>query len=207
MTATTFVSSLPSPGPVMIGPASVHPIPEGSLSDLDRAALQKELEQLKSSIQDSQNIYSTTYASIPGFQELVLTTHAQVAQAKKAVLETRQQIQHQHRHHHHHQQSEEPSSSSASYSSSSTTPPPSSATPSPPSSPISRPDAPDESSMDVDDDHTRLARLEREHELLGKKLTQVLRDKAEAEETKKRLSDYMTWAKARARDIESKLQE
>ncbi|KAF9975346.1 hypothetical protein BGZ73_001067 [Actinomortierella ambigua] len=204
MTATTFVSSLPSPGPVMIGPGSVHPIPEGSLTDLDRAALEKELELLKSSVRDSQQVYSTTHASIPGFQELVLTTHAQVAQAKKAVLETRQQI-HKQQHHHSQQQSEDqPTSSNSSYSG---TPPPPSATPSPPNSPLSRSDAPDDSTTDADDDLARLARLEREHELLGKKLTQVLRDKAEAEETKKRLSDYMAWAKSRTREIENKLQE
>ncbi|KAG0235475.1 hypothetical protein BGW42_005261 [Actinomortierella wolfii] len=191
MTATTFVSSLPSPGPVMIGPGSVYPIPDGALSDLDRAALEKELALLKTSIQDSQQVHSTTHASIPGYQELVLTTHAQVAQAKKAVLEARQQIQ------------QLQSSSSSSTNSASA-----SATPSPPSSPVSRTGASDGAeSADGEDMHARLARLEQEHEQLGNKLTQVLRDKAEAEEAKKRLHDYINWAKSRSREIENKLKE
>jgi len=58
------------------------------------------------------------------------------------------------------------------------------------------------------DTHERdLHRLEQEHVDLGLKLSQVLRDKAEAEETKKRLNDYMLRAKTRIREIESKLCE
>ncbi|KAG0044009.1 hypothetical protein BGZ89_006218 [Linnemannia elongata] len=52
-----------------------------------------------------------------------------------------------------------------------------------------------------------LERLEQEHVELGLKLSQVLRDKAEAEETKKRLNDYMMRAKSRIREIEQKLSE
>jgi predicted nuclease with TOPRIM domain len=52
-----------------------------------------------------------------------------------------------------------------------------------------------------------LERLEQEHVELGLKLSQVLRDKAEAEETKKRLNDYMMRAKSRIKEIEQKLSE
>lgn len=52
-----------------------------------------------------------------------------------------------------------------------------------------------------------LERLEQDHEALGLKLSQLLREKAEAEETKKKLGDSMKRSKARVRDIERKLGE
>lgn len=52
-----------------------------------------------------------------------------------------------------------------------------------------------------------LERLEQEHVALGLKLSQLLREKAEAEETKKKLGDSMKRSKARVREIERKLGE
>ncbi|KAF9950633.1 hypothetical protein BGZ70_001288 [Mortierella alpina] len=59
----------------------------------------------------------------------------------------------------------------------------------------------------VEEHERNLQRLEQEHVELGLKLSQVLRDKAEAEETKKRLNDYMMLAKSRIKELEKKLRE
>ncbi|KAF9081355.1 hypothetical protein BGX27_004967 [Mortierella sp. AM989] len=56
-------------------------------------------------------------------------------------------------------------------------------------------------------DNTHLGKLEQEHVDLGLKLSQALRDKTEADETKKRLYDYIVQAKTRIREIEQRLFE
>ncbi|KAF9197605.1 hypothetical protein BGZ49_001883 [Haplosporangium sp. Z 27] len=58
-----------------------------------------------------------------------------------------------------------------------------------------------------EDEETRLKRLEKEHAELGSKLTQLLRDKAAAEETKKRMNDGLLKAKARIKEIEHILEQ
>ncbi|KAG0082957.1 hypothetical protein BGZ93_002106, partial [Podila epicladia] len=83
------------------------------------------------------------------------------------------------------------SSSNASSSSNSASPSNASSPPSP-SSPL---------------DQQALQELEQEHIELGLRLSQVLRDKAEAEETKKRLNDYMLKAKSRIKELEQRLRE
>ncbi|KAG0008084.1 hypothetical protein BGZ81_004372 [Podila clonocystis] len=83
------------------------------------------------------------------------------------------------------------SSSNASSSSNSASPSNASSPPSP-SSPL---------------DQQGLQMLEQEHIELGLRLSQVLRDKAEAEETKKRLNDYMLKAKSRIKELEQRLRE
>ncbi|KAG0040957.1 hypothetical protein BGZ82_005508 [Podila clonocystis] len=83
------------------------------------------------------------------------------------------------------------SSSNASSSSNSASPSNASSPPSP-SSPL---------------DQQGLQELEQEHIELGLRLSQVLRDKAEAEETKKRLNDYMLKAKSRIKELEQRLRE
>ncbi|KAG0217363.1 hypothetical protein BGX33_010776 [Mortierella sp. NVP41] len=66
-------------------------------------------------------------------------------------------------------------------------------------------------SSDVDDEdedmETRLDKLGERHAILGRQLSQLLRDKAAAEETKKRLNDGLLRAKARIKAIELKLGE
>ncbi|KAF9302572.1 hypothetical protein BGZ74_005165 [Mortierella antarctica] len=83
------------------------------------------------------------------------------------------------------------SSSNASSSSNSASPSNASSPPSP-SSPL---------------DQQALQELEKEHIELGLRLSQVLRDKAEAEETKKRLNDQMLKAKSRIKELEQRLRE
>ncbi|KAG0283523.1 hypothetical protein BGZ97_008510 [Linnemannia gamsii] len=191
MTATTtFTSCLPSPGsPFPLLDFTFSPIPAGPLSPDARAQLQNELDQIRKCSAESQTAYNAAHASIPTYQQLVLTTHAQVAAAKQAVLKAKGLT---------------PSSSSApsianSISSSSST-----SNASSPPSPLS----PLNNHMHQDlingiQAHGQnLERLE-----LGLKLSKVLRDKAEAEETKKRLNDYMMRAKSRIREIEQKLSE
>ncbi|KAF9369926.1 hypothetical protein CPB97_003164, partial [Podila verticillata] len=106
---------------------------------------------------------------------LVLTTHAQVAAAKQAVLKAKGI-----------------SSSNASSTSNSASPSNASSPPSP-SSPLG------------EQQQSSLRELEQEHIELGLRLSQVLRDKAEAEETKKRLNDYMLKAKSRIKELEQRL--
>ncbi|KAG0364840.1 hypothetical protein BGZ54_007104 [Gamsiella multidivaricata] len=52
-----------------------------------------------------------------------------------------------------------------------------------------------------EDDEERVRRLSQEHTDLGYRLSQLLRDKAAAEETKKRLNDGLVKVKARIREI------
>ncbi|KAG0328687.1 hypothetical protein BG004_002481, partial [Podila humilis] len=94
------------------------------------------------------------------------------------------------------------SSSNASSTSNSGTPSNASTPPSSPSSPSSNNDQHHQQEA-----QTNLQELEQEHIDLGLRLSQVLRDKAEAEETKKRLNDYMVKAKSRIKDIEQRLRE
>ncbi|KAF8950995.1 hypothetical protein BGZ46_004207 [Entomortierella lignicola] len=157
------------------------PLPKGPLTTDDRLRLQRELEQIKKTTNESQAAYKAAHASIPAFQQLVLTTHAQVAAAKQAVLQAKGIT------------SSALSSNSSSNSSSCSTSPPS------PSSPL-------ENQSDSEGVQY-LRKLEQEHVDLGIKLSQVLRDKAEAEETKKRLNDYIIRAKSRIKEIERKLLE
>ncbi|KAF9183932.1 hypothetical protein BGZ51_003677 [Haplosporangium sp. Z 767] len=53
----------------------------------------------------------------------------------------------------------------------------------------------------------RVRQMEQEHAELGRRLSQLLSDKAEAEETKKQLSDALWKARARIKDIERRLRE
>ncbi|KAG0288925.1 hypothetical protein BGZ98_004056 [Dissophora globulifera] len=162
----------------------MSPIPEGALTDAAHAQLQSELEDIRKSTAESQLAYNAAHAAIPAYQQLVLTTHAQVAAAKQAVLQAKGISS---------SGSSFSGSSSSSASNSNASSPPS------PSSPLN--------SSDSADCEKNLQRLEQEHVELGLKLSQVLRDKAEAEETKKRLNDYMLRAKTRIKEIEQKLRE
>lgn len=58
-----------------------------------------------------------------------------------------------------------------------------------------------------DDPETRLDKLGNQHAILGGQLSQLLRDKAAAEDVKKRLNDGLLRAKARIKAIEDKLGE
>ncbi|KAG0271124.1 hypothetical protein BGZ95_001128 [Linnemannia exigua] len=195
MTATTFTSCLPSPGsPLPLADFTFSPIPAGPLSPEARAQLQNELDQIRKCSAESQTAYNAAHASIPTYQQLVLTTHAQVAAAKQAVLQAKGLT---------------PTSSSAPSIANSTSSSSSTSNASSPPSPLS----PLNNHMHQDllngiQAHGQnLERLEQEHVELGLKLSRVLRDKAEAEETKKRLNDYMMRAKSRIRQIEQKLSE
>ncbi|KAG0380163.1 hypothetical protein BGX24_009874 [Mortierella sp. AD032] len=195
MTATTFTSCLPSPGsPLPFADFTFSPIPAGPLAPEARAQLQNELDQIRKCSAESQTAYNAAHASIPTYQQLVLTTHAQVAAAKQAVLQAKGLT---------------PTSSSAPSIANSTSSSSSTSNASSPPSPLS----PLNNHMHQDllngiQAHGQnLERLEQEHVELGLKLSRVLRDKAEAEETKKRLNDYMMRAKSRIREIEQKLSE
>ncbi|KAG0007886.1 hypothetical protein BGZ80_004116 [Entomortierella chlamydospora] len=167
----------------------MSPLPEGQLTAGDRLRLQNELEQIKKITEESQLAYNDAHASIPAYQQLVLTTHAQVAKAKKAMQEAKEAIS-----------TSSPSSSAcSSYPASRASSPPS------PSSPLDN--ALNQKTLEGVEGHLNLQRLEQEHADLGQKLSQALRDKAEAEETKKRLNDYIIRAKSRIKEIERKLCE
>ncbi|KAF9540404.1 hypothetical protein EC957_004350 [Mortierella hygrophila] len=58
-----------------------------------------------------------------------------------------------------------------------------------------------------EDAETRLDKLGHQHATLGGRLSQLLRDKAAAENVKKRLNDGLLRAKARIKAIEDKLEE
>ncbi|KAF9409150.1 hypothetical protein BGZ94_002039 [Podila epigama] len=182
MTTASFMNSLPSPASSITALDSIptSPLPSGILSEEARAQLQKELAQIRQSIVDTQHSVNIAHASIPTYQQLVLTTHAQVAAAKQAVLAAR------------------------GITSSNASPIPSSA-----SSNTSSPHSPSSPRHENESDVSleRLRALEQEHIDLGLRLSQVLRDKAEAEETKKRLNDYILKAKSRIKEIEQRLQE
>ncbi|KAF9284286.1 hypothetical protein BGZ68_004790, partial [Mortierella alpina] len=150
--------------------------------------LQNELEQIRKSSAESQLAYNAAHASIPTYQQLVLTTHAQVAAAKQAVL---------------HAKGISSSGSSSTTNSSSTS---NASSPPSPSSPLNN-HLNQDMLKSVEEHERNLQRLEQEHVELGLKLSQVLRDKAEAEETKKRLNDYMIRAKSRIKELEQKLRE
>ncbi|KAF9432140.1 hypothetical protein BGZ76_011204 [Entomortierella beljakovae] len=185
MTATTFMNSLPSPANSIIALDFVmSPLPEGQLSPEDRLRLQDELENIKKITAESQVAYNAAHVSIPAYQQLVLSTHAQVAAAKQAVLQAKGIS------------SSNASSISNSSSTSNASSPPS------PSSPVDN-----ILNLGGVDHHLKIQHLEREHVELGLKLSQVLRDKAEAEETKKKLNDYMSRAKSRVKEIEQRLRE
>ncbi|KAF9935366.1 hypothetical protein FBU30_003156 [Linnemannia zychae] len=197
MTATTFTSCLPSPGSPLSLPTldfTFSPIPTGPLSADARAQLQAELDQIRKCSAESQTAYNAAHASIPSYQQLVLTTHAQVAAAKQAVLQAKGLT---------------PTSSTSPSASNSTTSSSSTSNASSPPSPVS----PLNNHMHQDllngiQAHGQnLERLEQEHVELGLKLSQVLRDKAEAEATKKNLHDYMMRSKSRIKEIEEKLNE
>ncbi|KAF8927767.1 hypothetical protein EDD21DRAFT_355593 [Dissophora ornata] len=191
---------LPSPtSPLMTTPLldllllrDTHPIPDGKLSDSDRADLSHELDQLKVLSAEAQQTYLTVHASIQQYQQLVLSTHAQVAAAKQALVQ-------------------------ASNTLSRTSSPPSTPRPSSPlgrSDSYTNPDTP-RASCDSDnathsasqEDEARLRKLGEQHVDLGNRLSHLLRDKAAEEETKKRLNDGLVKAKARIKEIEQKLDE
>ncbi|KAF9343601.1 hypothetical protein BGX26_005479, partial [Mortierella sp. AD094] len=156
----------------------MSPLPEGKLTTNDRVRLQDELEQIKKTTAESQLAYNAAHASIPAYQQLVLTTHAQVAAAKQAVLQAKGTS------------SSTPSSNTSSACNSSPTS--SASSPPSPSSPLDN--TLNRGALEGAEQQLNLRRLEQEHVDLGLKLSQALRDKAEAEETKKRLNDYMVRA-------------
>ncbi|KAF9081975.1 hypothetical protein BGX29_009914 [Mortierella sp. GBA35] len=195
MTATTFTSCLPSPGsPLPLLDSTFSPIPDGPLSADARAQLQNELDQIRKCFAESQTGWSQLNASIPTYQQLVLTTHAQVAAAKQAVLQAKGLTP---------TSSTVPSITNSTSSSSSTS---NASSPPSPLSPLNN-HMHQDLLNGIQAHGQNLERLEQEHAELGQKLSQVLRDKAEAEENKKRLQDYMTRAKSRIREIEQKLSE
>ncbi|KAF9418861.1 hypothetical protein BGZ94_009571 [Podila epigama] len=183
------------------------------LSMLERAQLEQERDQLRLRLIETQKEYQTVQGSIPPFQQLVLTTHAQVAAAKQTLLQARGTS----------------TTSSCSTTPSPTTsmtmftwPPSACSSPTQSSPALSRapsfsnvlpPQQQHQESAAVSSETTTLmtqetiTRLEQEHFALGLKLSQLLREKAEAEETKKKLGDGMNRAKVRIREIEQKLAE
>ncbi|KAF9374870.1 hypothetical protein CPB97_011828 [Podila verticillata] len=187
------------------------PLPEGPLSNQSRQQLEQERDQLRAMLTDTQRIYQTVQGSIPTFQQLVLTTHAQVAAAKHTLLQARGICSSTN--------TPSPTSMSAcSWPSSACT------SPSPSSPALSRAQSfsialphgvmdenPNQDSTSplgmLLEPQLILERLEQEHVALGLKLSQLLREKAEAEETKKKLGDSMKRSKARVREIERKLGE
>ncbi|KAG0096695.1 hypothetical protein BGZ93_004134 [Podila epicladia] len=190
------------------------PLPEGSLSAQARHQLEQERDQLRTLLADTQRFYQIVQGSIPTFQQLVLTTHAQVAAAKRTLMQARGICS--------------PSNTSSPTTMSAYSWPSSACTSPSPSSPaMSRAEscssvlphygATDNENTDQDDSisplgmlldpQSILERLEQEHVALGLKLSQLLREKAEAEETKKRLGDSMKRSKARVREIERRLGE
>jgi molecular chaperone GrpE (heat shock protein) len=62
-----------------------------------------------------------------------------------------------------------------------------------------------EAEQDPETKEMQLAKLKQQHAELGGRLSQLLRDKAAAEETKKRLSDGLLRTKARMKEIERRL--
>ncbi|KAF9578917.1 hypothetical protein BGW38_005056, partial [Lunasporangiospora selenospora] len=203
MTATTCSNdSLPSPASSITNLDIISsPIPEGTLTEEARAQLKSELDLIRRATSESQTAYNTAHASIPSFQQLVLTTHAQVATAKQAVQQARgvgTSVS-----------TTSPNSSrSTSNSCPNSSPASNASSPPSPSSPLgSRASQDGDGAFGAEEHNQLIQRLEQEHIDLGLKLSQALRDKAEAEETKKRLSDYMIRAKARIKEIEQKLSE
>jgi hypothetical protein len=160
---------------------SVNGDPEGEVSECVRTQLKLELEQIRKSTAESQEAYNLAYAAIPKLQHLVLSTHAKVAEAKKAVLEAK-------------------GISSSTNSSTSGSAPTSNAS-SPPSS----------SSLlgltHETENEERQQKLVQEHINLGLTLSQALRDKAKAEDNKKRLHDDLMRDKQRIKEVEQKLRE
>ncbi|KAF9933433.1 hypothetical protein FBU30_005467 [Linnemannia zychae] len=65
----------------------------------------------------------------------------------------------------------------------------------------------EEEEEEEEDLETRLDKLSHQHQVLGGRLSQLLRDKAAAEQAKKQLNDGLLRAKARIRAIEHKLGE
>ncbi|KAG0028015.1 hypothetical protein BGZ81_005089 [Podila clonocystis] len=188
------------------------PLPEGPLSAQARHQLEQERDQLRTLLTDTQRVYQTVQGSIPTFQQLVLTTHAQVAAAKRTLMQARGICS--------------PSTTSSPTTMSTYSWPSSACTSPSPSSPAmsraqSFSNAPQYATTDENqnqddsmsplgmllDPQLILERLEQEHVALGLKLSQLLREKAEAEETKKRLGDSMKRSKARVREIERRLGE
>ncbi|KAF9334079.1 hypothetical protein BG006_002743 [Podila minutissima] len=190
------------------------PLPDGPLSAQARRQLEQERDQLRTLLADTQRVYQIVQGSIPTFQQLVLTTHAQVAAAKRTLMQARGICSTS--------TTSSPTSMSAySWPSSTCT------SPSPSSPAMSRAqsfssvqphcEATDNENTNQDDSISPLGtlldpqlileRLEQEHVALGLKLSQLLREKAEAEETKKRLGDSMKRSKARVREIERRLGE
>ncbi|KAG0240589.1 hypothetical protein B0O80DRAFT_502800 [Mortierella sp. GBAus27b] len=176
--ATTFTNSLPSPA-YSINDKS--PLPEGKLSPDLRAQIESELEQIRKSMAELQAAYNAAHATIPQFQQLVLSTHAKVAELKQAVLQAKG------------------ISSSTNSSASNSSPPSNASSPPSPSSPLNH--------MQDAEHEERLRKLEQLHLDLGNKLTQSLREKAEAEENKKRISDNLMRTRHRIKELEQRLHE
>ncbi|KAK3814952.1 MAG: hypothetical protein J3Q66DRAFT_202858 [Benniella sp.] len=160
---------------------SINDDPEGELSECVRDQLKIELEQIRKSTAESQEAYNLAYAAIPKLQHLVLSTHAKVAEAKKAVLEAK-------------------GISSSANSSTSGSAPTSNASSPPSSSSLL-------SLTHEAENEERLQKLVQEHIELGLTLSQALRDKAKAEDNKKRLHDDLMRNKQRIKELEQKLRE
>ncbi|KAF9163015.1 hypothetical protein BGX21_000430 [Mortierella sp. AD011] len=205
--------------------SSPSQIPEGiPVSEEERARLSSELAQLKKLTTEAQQTYMTIHGTIQQYQQLVLSTHAQVAAAKRSLMQAREISNSMMNNNNNKNNSNHNLYSNGS---SRTSSPPSSPTsvamPSSTSmsmsisSPRSRSDSfsfsfgTSISNSIIEEDKEeinegiRLKMLEQEHESLGRKLTQLLRDKAAAEETKKRMNDGLLKAKARIKELEQKL--
>ncbi|KAF9123127.1 hypothetical protein BGX30_001617, partial [Mortierella sp. GBA39] len=65
----------------------------------------------------------------------------------------------------------------------------------------------EEQQQEEEDAETRLDKLGHQHAILGGRLSQLLRDKAAAENVKKCLNDGLLRAKSRIKAIEDKLEE
>ncbi|KAF9103064.1 hypothetical protein BGX29_003861 [Mortierella sp. GBA35] len=171
-------------------------IPEGAPTAEERQELARELAEIHEATVEARQACTAVHGSIQQYQQLVLSTHAQVAAAKLALVQARELVS----------KEEDESDGDATTTSSgrnansfddSDSPSSSSSSSSP--------------SSDVDDEdedmETRLDKLGERHAILGRQLSQLLRDKAAAEETKKRLNDGLLRAKARIKAIELKLGE
>ncbi|KAF9095157.1 hypothetical protein BGX27_001319, partial [Mortierella sp. AM989] len=193
-------------------------IPEGiPVSQEERTQLTTELAQLKQLSSEAQQTYTTIHATIQQYQQLVLSTHAQVAAAKRSLMQARGSNNNSNNNLYSNTSSRtsSPPSSPTSYSTSMSVSSPRSRSNSFSfASSLSNPiieednnnDNNDNNKNDVDEE-ARLRQLGQEHAELGHKLTELLRDKASAEETKKRMNDCLLKAKARIKELERKLGE
>ncbi|KAF9422538.1 hypothetical protein BGZ76_003764, partial [Entomortierella beljakovae] len=194
----------------------------------ERVQLESELEQLKQLSFEAEQTYKIIHATIQEYQQLVLSTHAQVAAAKKSLLLVQGSGgggagggggTNNHNHNNHNtvcsNESSRASSPPASpvlksISTSNSLSMSISMTLSAPCSrsdsyPLMSPPLPNSMIEGDEDDMDEETRLKRQHADLGRKLTSLLREKAAAEETKKRMNDGLLKAKARIKELEQSL--